>query len=92
MNFVLIYYSLFLEKIFRNLTLLQFCLIRGSLYVPTGIIIDRPHIRKQVGYDAGMILNQNPGLQAMMNELKDIKDMLRELGSEEPEEWRLYGL
>ncbi len=85
-NFVLIAYSLFLEKIFRNLTLLQFCIIFGSLYVPTGVIIGRLHIRKQVRYDTGMIFNQNPGLQAMMNELKEIKDILRELGSEEPDE------
>jgi len=85
-NFVLIAYSLFLEKIFRNLTLLQFCLIFGSLYVPTGIIIGRLHIRKQVRYDTGMIFNQNPGLQAMMNELKEIKKLLRKLGSEDPDE------
>ena len=65
-NFVLIAYSLFLEKMFRNLTLLQFCLIFGSLYVPTGVIIGRLHIKKQVRYDTGMIFNQNPGLQAMM--------------------------
>jgi len=85
-NFVLIAYSLFLEKIFRNLTLLQFCLIFGSLYVPTGIIIGRLHIKKQVRYDTGMTFNQNPGLQAMMNELKEIKETLKELISEKHDE------
>ena len=81
-NFVLIAYSLFLEKIFRNLTLFQFCLIFGCLYVPASIILGRLHIKKQVRYDTGMIFNMNPGLQAMMNELKEIKDLLRELASD----------
>ena len=85
-NFVLISYNLFLEKIFKDLTLLQFCLIFGSLYLPAGIIIGRLHIKKQIRYDTGMIFNQNPGLQAMMNELKEIKELLKELVPEEPED------
>ena len=77
-NFVLITYSLFLEKVFVGLTLLQFCLIFGTIYVPASTIIGRVHIKKQAKYDTGMIFNQNPGLQAMMNELIEIKKLLRE--------------
>jgi len=79
---VLIAYSLFLEKIFRDLTLFQFCLAFGSLYVPASVILGRLHIRKQIRYDTGMAFNVNPGLQAMMSEFKEIKDLLRELVSE----------
>ena len=50
----------------------------GSLYVPASIIIGRLHIKKQIRYDTGMTFNVNPGLQAMMNELKEIKELLRE--------------
>ncbi len=82
-NFVLISYNLFLEQVFSNLTLFQFCLIFGSLYVPAGIIIGRLHIRNQIRYDTGMAFNVNPGLQAMMSELKEIKKLLREHISEE---------
>ncbi len=81
-NFVLISYSLFLEKIFRNLTLFQFCLIFGCLYVPTSIILGRLHIKKQIRYDTGMAFNVNPGIQAMMKEFKEIKDLLKELNSD----------
>lgn len=77
-NFVLITYSLFLEKVFVELTLLQFCLVFGAVYVPAGIVIGRVHIKKQARYDTGMIFNQNPGLQAMMNELIEIKKLLQE--------------
>jgi len=78
-NFVLITYSLFLEKVFVELTLLQFCLVFGAVYIPVSVIIGRVHIKKQVRYDAGMIFNQNPGLQAMMNKLMEIEKLLHEI-------------
>jgi len=77
-NFVLITYSLFLEKIFVELTLLQFCFVFGAIYVPASVIIGKVHIKKQAKYDTGMIFNQNPGLQAMMNELIEIRKLLKE--------------
>jgi len=43
----------------------------------------RLHIKKQIRYDTGMAFNVNPGLQAMMNELKEIKELLRELVPDE---------
>lgn len=78
-NFVLIAYNLFLEEIFSDLTLFQFCVSFGCLYVPASIIIGRLHIKKQVRYDAGMIFNVNPGLQAMMNKLMEIEKLLHEI-------------
>lgn len=82
-NFVLIAYSLFLEEIFVDLSLLQFCLIFGVVYVPASVIIGRVHIKKQAKYDTGMIFNQNPGLQAMMNELIGIRKLLKEMDERE---------
>lgn len=78
-NFVLISYSLFLEEVFAELTLLQFCMVFAALYIPVGIIIGRIHIKKQAKYDTGMIFNQNPGMKVMMNTLKEIKDMLKKM-------------
>lgn len=78
-NFVLISYSLFLEKVFTELTLFQFCFVFGMIYIPAGVIIGRIHIEKQAKYDTGMIFNQNPGLQAMMNELIEIKKLLKKM-------------
>lgn len=78
-NFVLIAYNLFLEEMIKDLTLFHFCSIFGSIYIPVSIIIGRVHIQKQARYDTGMIFNQNPGLQAMMNELIEIKKLLQEL-------------
>lgn len=72
-----------IEKIFRDITLLQFCLVFGSLYVPASIILGRLHIKKQIRYDTGMAFNVNPGLQAMMKKFKEIKELLREHISEE---------
>ena len=76
-NFTLISYSLFLEKILPDLSLLNFCLVFGFVYVPCSIFIGRTHIRKQVKYDTAMIFNQNPGLQAIMRELLEIKKLLK---------------
>ena len=77
-NFVLIAYSLFLQEIFKDLTLFQFCAMFGAIYIPASIIIGRIHIHKQARYDTGMIFNQNPGLQAMMNKLIEIEKILQE--------------
>ncbi len=82
-NFVLIAYSLFLEEIFVDLSLLQFCLIFGAAYVPVSVIIGKVHIKKQARYDTGMIFNQNPGLQAMMNKLIEIEKLLKEMHERE---------
>ncbi len=77
-NFVLIAYSLFLQEIFKDLTLFQFCVVFGGIYIPISIVIGRVHIKKQRRYDTGMSFNVNPGLQAMMNELIEIKKLLQE--------------
>lgn len=77
-NFTLITFNLFLEKVFVDLSLLQFCIVFGVLYIPISIIIGRTHIKKQVKYDTGMTFKHNPGLQAIYTELKDIKKILEE--------------
>ena len=77
-NFVLITYNLYLEKVFVDLSLLQFCIVFGSLYVPVSIVIGRTHIKKQYQYDTGMTFKHNPGLQAIMNEILEIKKFIKE--------------
>ena len=77
-NFVLITYNLFLEKVFPDLSLLQFCIIFGAIYVPLSTLIGIRHIRKQVKYDTGKIFNQDPGHQKMMNEIMKIRKLLEE--------------
>lgn len=78
-NFVLITYNLLLEKMFTNLTLFQFCVIFGLLYTPISIIIGRFHIDKQARYDTGMISNENPVFRAIIDDLREIKELLKEM-------------
>ncbi len=77
-NFVLISYNLFLEKVFPDLTLFEFCLVFGLIYVPASTLIGIRHIRKQVKYDTGKIFNQDPGHQAMMDHIIAIRKILEE--------------
>lgn len=77
-NFVLISYNLFLEKVFPDLPLLQFCMVFGTLYVPTSIIIGKFHIKKQVKYDIGMTVKHNPGIQTVLREIRELKDLIGE--------------
>ncbi len=86
-NFVLIAYSLFLQEIFKDLTLFQFCVVFGAISVPASRIFGRVHIHIQARYDTGMIFNQNPGLQAMMNKLIEIEKILQESKERERNEW-----
>ncbi len=82
-NFVLITYNLFLEKVLPDFSLFQFCVVFGLLYTPTSIIIGRFHIDKQARYDTGMISNENPVFRAMMDELKEIRKTLQEIKENE---------
>lgn len=77
-NFVLISYNLLLEQVFPDLPLLQFCIIFGSLYVPTSIIIGKWHLEKQVKYDIGMTVKHNPGIQAVLREIRVLKKTIEE--------------